>query len=97
MAVQVNCRELQALIDTGASISIMRLKEFDIETKETKISDLRFTKIVVANAQEIKISGTALLFIRAGEVTIPQKFYVAPSLCRSMIFGRDWSKRIKQK
>lgn len=42
-----------------------------------------------ANGQNIKVSGIMQRTARVGEVNTEHKLYVAPTLCKSMVLGRD--------
>ena len=60
--------------------------------KDLKPADLR---VVQADSWEIKISGLICLTVMVEEVVTMQTLYVATTLRRSMILGRDWLERNK--
>ena len=87
--VPVVGRKMQAFLDTGASISMVRLKEFTelgFTRYELESSDLR---IVQADERDIKISGMIYLPVIVTKMVTIQGLYVTPALCRSMILGRN--------
>ena len=79
---QVVGRKIQALLNTGVSIYMFRLKEFTVTNKESEFSDLR---IVQATGWDIKISGMIYLPLMVEKMVTMQWLYVALALCRSMI------------
>ena len=88
--VEIVKKNVKALLDTGASISMIRQKdllELGFRCKDLKPADLR---VVQADGRGMKISGMICLLVMVGEVVTMQTLYVATTLCRSMILGRDW-------
>ena len=63
------------------------LLELGFRCKDLKPADLR---VVQADGREMKISGIICQPVMVGEVVTMQTLYVATTLCRSMILGRDW-------
>ena len=76
-------KKVKALLDTGAFISMIRQK--DLLELGFRCKDLK-----PADGREMKISGITCLPVMVGEVVTMQTLYVATTLCRSMILGRDW-------
>ena len=90
--VEIVKTKVRALLDTGASISMIRQKDLldlGFRCKDLKPADLR---VVQADGREMKISGMICLPVMVGEVVTMQTLYVATTLCRPMILGRDWLK-----
>ena len=88
--VEIVEKRVNALLDTEASLSMIRQKdllELGFRCKDLKLADLR---VVQADGREIKISGMICLPVMVGGVVTMQTLYVATTLCRSMILGRDW-------
>ena len=88
--VEIVKKKVKALLDTGASISMIRQKdllELGFRCKDLKPAGLR---VVQADGREMKISGIICLPVMVGGVVTMQTLYVATTLCRSMILGRDW-------
>ena len=86
--VEIVKKKVKALLDTGASISMIRQKdllELGFRSKDLKLADIR---VVQADGREMKISGICLP-VMVGEVVTMQTLYVATTLCRVMILGRD--------
>lgn len=88
--VLVSGKCVQALLDTGACISILRLKDFKALNQKNRRLEAADMKIIQADGREIRITGAISLPISVGGVSTMQKFYVAPTICRAMILGRDW-------
>jgi len=88
--VKIVGKGVQALLDTGASISIIRQKELlelGVTSKDLKLADLR---VVQADGREMELSGMICLPVIVEEVETMETLYVAPTLCRPMILGRNW-------
>ena len=66
--VEIVKKKVKALLDTGASISMIRQKdllELGFRCKDLKLADLR---VVQADGREMKISGMICLPVIVGEV-----------------------------
>ena len=88
--VEIVKKKVKTLLDTGASISMIRQKdllELGFRCKDLKPADLR---VVQADSREIKVSGMICLPVMVVELVTMQTLYAATTLCRSMILGRDW-------
>jgi len=95
--VKIGGKDMKALLDTGASISMIRRKELlglGITSKDLKLADV---KVVQADGREMELSGMICLPIIVEEIETMETFYVAPTLCRSMILGRNWLEGNKAK
>lgn len=65
---------VQTLLDTGVSILMNRLKEFQRQLQPPGLS------VMQANGQGIKVSSMMWLTVWVREVSTKQKLYVAPTL-----------------
>ena len=93
--VLVGGKYMQALLDMGACISIIRLRDFwkfSHKSRKLESSDVR---IIQADGRGIRIIGMIWLPIIVGGISTLQKLYVTPNTCRAMILGRDWLEKNK--
>jgi len=91
--VYVNGRRMTALIDTGATSSVMSLKFFDTETiKSLKLvfkGDGRILRM--ANGKEVKTHGRLLnVPLIVNDVQSSANPHVMDNLSYNLILGRDW-------
>ena len=86
--------KIQALLDTVASVSMVRLKAFTelgFTSKELESSESSDLRIVQPDGWNIKISSMIYLPVMVRKIVTMQGLYVAPALCRSMILGIGWN------
>lgn len=80
---------MKALIETGASVSLLREKEYRKLRNRgwMRKPDIEITQ---ANGGSMRIKGMVKLPLKVGETRSIQRFYVTPELCAGMILGEDW-------
>ena len=89
--VTVGGKAMRALIDTGASVSLMSFKKYrGLRTKGwLKASDIAISQ---ADGRGMRILGIKWLPVKVGGVDKFQKLYIAPGLCEDVVLGEDWLK-----
>ena len=91
--VRVGKKEVEALIDTGSEVSLMKLatcEELKLVIGSLEESDLIITQ---ANGQEMPLKGMCWLPVEIEGMSTWSKFYIAPNLDRELILGEDWLKK----
>ena len=91
--VQIEKKEIEALIDAGSEVSLMKLatcEELKLVIDSLEESDLIITQ---ANGQEMQLKGIYWLPVEIWGMSTWSKFYIASNLDRAMILREDWPKK----
>ena len=91
--VRVEKNEVEALIDTGSEVSLMKLTTY--EELKSVIDSLEESDLIItqANGPEMPLKGICWLPMEIGGISTWSKFYIAPNLDRAMILREDWLKK----
>jgi len=89
--VLINDQPVNALIDTGAHVTILSKSMAD--RCKVQINDVNNVNLVAANSQSIKMFGEAKVKMTLGTKSFPFKVYVA-DISRDMLLGQDLLKDV---
>ena len=86
--LRVNDKPIEAIVNTGSSISIVHLNF--LKTIEHKKIICKTRTCQTANSISLNITGQIELEIKITHITTIVTIYVATNLISSILFGNDW-------
>ncbi|KII68714.1 Retrovirus-related Pol polyprotein [Thelohanellus kitauei] len=87
VGVRYNGRTVNAMIDTGASVSMIR---YDITTDDLNINNKRKTNVLMANGLSCETLGEIDITLEISDLFFTHKFLVSKNLVAPIILGADF-------
>lgn len=88
-SVKLRRHSCMLLVDTGAEVSVIHRRIYSVLQPKTEILD-RELRLQTANRSTLEIDSQARLQLKIGSQLPPHNFYIAKSLNRNILLGRDW-------
>ena len=94
--MEVEGRNVEALIDSGAEVSVLSSSIIDTSSQVDSTTAAGGWRLVAAAGQEIKVHARRTLHLKLGHCRLEHPFFVA-DISRSLIIGIDLLRRMKAK